>query len=275
MESNLNCTAEKTRGASGLAIWAAVLALCVWPPHASAAATPLIEALERTGRTVEQFWGHFPEVTCQESVLQTKLEKSGKIIYQQETQFDYLVMAETSSEDLAVAESRQVKRQTGKEKDLPLLVTNGFSMMMLVFHPFYQGSFEFSPPVHDVIDGKPALRIDFQHIKGKRSPSVLQLRGRNYPLDWKGTAWIDPGNWSIRRIEAGLEEPMDDVGLRTLHCDVQYAPVHFSSTPETYWLPQVAEIEAETLRQHWRNVHRFTDYRRFSTDVTEKQKDQP
>lgn len=274
MESKSNRIAGKTAGIVRF-VMLSVMMLLVSSPRASAGATPLLEALGRTGRTVEQFWGHFAEVTCQESVLQTKLEKSGKIIYQQETQFDYLVMAETSSEDLAVAESRQVKRQTGKEKDLPLLVTNGFSMMMLVFHPFYQGSFEFSPPADDVFDGKPVLRIDFQHLKGKRSPSVLQLRGRNYPLDWKGTAWIDPQTWSIRRIVAGLAEPMDDVGLRMLHCDVQYAPIHFSTSAEIYWLPQVAEIEAETLRQHWRNVHRFSDYRRFSTDVKEQQKDQP
>ncbi len=253
---------------------AAVASLFAFPHHADAA-TPLIEALGRTGRTVEQFWNHFPEVNCLESVLQTKLEKSGKVAFRQETQFDYLVMAETSSEDLAVAESRQLKKQSGKEKNLPLLVTNGFSMMLLVFHPFYQGSFEFSPPIDDSLDGKPALRIDFVHVKGKRSPSVLQLRGRNYPLDWKGTAWIDPGTWNVRRIEADLAEPMDDVGLRLLHCDVQYAPVRFSTTTDTYWLPQTAEIEAETPRQHWRNVHHFSDYRRFSTDVKEEQKEQP
>ena len=274
MESKLNRIEMNSHMGVRVALLA-TLALCASPLRASAGATPLLEVLGRTGRSVEQFWGRFPEVTCQESVLQTKLEKSGRIIYQQETQFDYLVMAETSSEDLAVAESRQVKRQTGKEKHLPLLVTNGFSMMMLVFHPFYQGSFEFSPPVDDVLDGKPVLRIDFQHLKGRRSPSVLQLRGRNYPLDWKGTAWIDTQTWSIRRIVAGLAEPMEDVGLRTLHCDVQYAPVHFSTSTDVYWLPQVAEIEAETLRQHWRNVHHFSDYRRFSTDVKEQQKDQP
>lgn len=255
-------------------IWAS-WALVAVPLQASARATPLLEALGRTGKAVDQFWEHFPEVNCEESVLQTKLEKNGKIAYQQQTEFDYLVLAETTSEDLSVAESRQVKRQTGKEKDLPLLVTNGFSMMMLVFHPFYQGSFVYSPPEDDVLAGKPVLKIHFQHVKGKSSPSVLQLRGRNYPLDWAGEAWIDPTTWNIVKIEAGLAEPMDDVGLRMLHCAVNYAPVHFSTSAETYWLPQSAEIEAETLRQHWRNVHRFTNYRRFSTDVKEQQKEQP
>jgi hypothetical protein len=34
-------------------------------------------------------------------------------------------------------------------------------------------------------------------------------------------------------------------------------------------MPNEASIEVETKRQHWRNTHRFTDYKRFSVDTAE------
>jgi hypothetical protein len=180
-----------------------------------------------------------------------------------------------NGDDLEVTESRQVRQQPGRTKNLSLLVTNGFSMMVLVFHPYYQNNFEFGQLPSEKVEGRDLLRVHFQHVKGTRSPSALQLGTRNYPLDWEGTAWIDPDTWVIQRIEAGLMAPMGDVGLQVLRCDVRYGPVRFSTAPETYWLPQVAEIEAQTTHQHWRNLHRFTDYRRFSTSVKIRAERQP
>jgi hypothetical protein len=208
-------------------------------------------------------------------VLQAKLEKSGKIIHEQESQFDYLVLVEMSAEELGVTESRQILQQPGKAKNMPLMVSNGFSLMLLIFHPFYQGSFEYAQLTDQWVEGKRLLRIHFQHLKGTRSPSALELRGKDYPLDCEGTAWIDPDTWAVHRIEADLMDAMDDVGLQVLHCDVHYGPVRFSTTAETYWLPQVAEIEVESKHQRWHNVHRFSDYKRFSTAVREEPRKQP
>ena len=38
---------------------------------------------------------------------------------------------------------------------------------------------------------------------------------------------------------------------------------------ETFWFPAEASVEVETPRQHWRNTHRFVDYKRFSVDTEE------
>ena len=43
-----------------------------------------------------------------------------------------------------------------------------------------------------------------------------------------------------------------------------YGPVSVGRTPGQVWLPQSAVVEARTQRQHWRNLHQFSDYRRFS-----------
>jgi hypothetical protein len=266
-------TAGRTQMQRALVAWFCVLLGAASTGGSTAA--PVEEILSRTSHTVQRFWTTFPEVDCTEQVLQTKLEPNGKVSYQQQSQYDYLILVGPPEEEFSVSESRLLQKQDSKGKNIPLLITNGFSMLLLIFHPYFQGSFEFTRMADEALDGQPLLRLHFRHVKGTRSPSALELRGRTYPLEWEGTAWIAPETWAVLRIEAGLAAPMDDVGLHVLHTDVRYAPVHFSTSKDTYWLPQTAEIEAQTPRQRWRNRHRFTDYKRFSTDAKEDPRTQP
>ena len=232
------------------------------------------DVLGRTARAVEKFWEQFSAVTCTESVLQEKLNEHGKVYFKTESAYDYLIMLQISGNDFLVEESRVPVKQAKETKNTPLLVTNGFSTLVLVFHPFFQGGYEFSRPETEQMDGHDVLRVRFQQAPRGRSPSVLKLRQREYPLAWRGSAWIDPPTGAIVKIEAELKESMEDVGLRTLHAAVRYAPVHFTEDAEAHWLPVEAAIEAETPRQHWRNVHRFTNYKYFSVK-TKSQTESP
>lgn len=229
---------------------------------------PLAELLRRAGKAVELFWGQFSSMNCTELVSQAKLGKEGKPVYRQESAFDYLVLTHASSDDLSVEESRVKVRSAGSSKNRPpLLVTNGFSTLALIFHPYFQGSFEYSEPKEESFEGRPALRVGFRHLRGARSPSCLRLRGRDYPLEWAGAAWVEPRSGSLLRIQASLESNLEDLGLQALSADVRYAPVRFSDSPEVYWLPAEATIEAQTVEQRWRNVHRFSNYRHFTVET--------
>lgn len=217
--------------------------------------------VERAGRRVERFWDEFQAVTCTELVTQDKLTPEGKLLLEKKSTYDYLTLLQLADGELSVEESRIERNVSGHKVDRPLLGTAGFATMLLVFHPHFQSSYEFS-------DGLPengARLIRFRHRKGSRSPSVLQLRGRLYPLEWQGEAWVDPVTGSISRIRAALESPMADVGLQMLAINVTYAPVAIGA--EKMLLPESADIEARTVRQHWRNVHRFRDYKKFSVDA--------
>jgi hypothetical protein len=108
------------------------------------------------------------------------------------------------------------------------------------------------------------LLLRFRHIHGRPTTTLLRLSGRDYPLDLAGTAWVDPETGSIVRIKAGLDAPMDDIGLKAIDCDVRYAPMTLSAGESPHWLPSVATIEVATARQHWRNTHQFQEYRQFS-----------
>jgi len=239
-------------------------------PGVEPTADSLNALLDRTGKRVEEFWDHFSAVSCTETVQQVKLGAGGNVLAQRTTSFDYLVILQLAGDDLTVEESRQVQGQPKKEKNKPLLTTSGFSILLLIFHPIFQNSYEYTMASVEETGGRKLQQVHFEHVHGRRSPSTLQLRGRDYPLEWQGSAWIDPRTGYIDRISAELKSSMDDVGLKKLSSEVQYTPVHFSTEKQTAWLPDVAVIEAATEHQHWRNTHMFSQYRRFSvtTDAT-------
>jgi hypothetical protein len=234
---------------------------------ASAGPIPTPELLRRTGKAVEQFWDQLSSVDCTENVIQVKLGAKGKVLSRQESAFDYLVLLQLAGNDIVLDESRWPLRETSNANKLPLLVTNGFSLFAFVFHPAYQSAFEFSEPEPAQVEGKEFWLVRFRHVKNSRSPSVLKIREREYPIEWQGTAWVEQSSGAIARISAGLTSRMEDIGLLSLNADVRYAPVEFREAPGPHWLPAVATVEVETVKQHWRNTHTFSNYRHFSVEV--------
>jgi hypothetical protein len=256
--------------------FAGVIVLIVFLHGTQCVAAP-VDLLERTGRQVSGFLDQFSQLKCTEEVTQTKLVKKltkESIEYREQQTFDYLVLAQGSGDDLVIQESRLQQRASEHKKNVPLLVTNGFATLSLVFHPYYQQAFNFDAPEDEIVNGRKLVKIHFQHIKGKRSPTVLLLRGREYPLELKGTAWIDPETAAIVRMQAELQDDMTDVGLHAFNSEVEYAPVHFQGMSATPWLPSIARIELETAKQRWRNIHRFTNYQEFSVSTDESVKTQ-
>ncbi len=248
----------------------AAIALLAPVAYAQAATeAPLTRLLDQIGRQVGNFWQYVPGVTCIETLTQEKLGDKGKPLFQEKSTYDYLVLLQASGDEIAVDESRIEKSRKESKGKASLLLTNGFSILALIFHPMYQGRYEFTQLPDDVMEGRHLLRIGFHQLEKERSPSVLVLRGRDYPLPWKGMAWIDPGNFAVIRIACGLDAPMEDIGLLKLEATVNYDPIRFSGT-ETYWLPARAVIEASTRRQHWRNTHSFNNYRRFDVETEVK-----
>jgi hypothetical protein len=230
--------------------------------------------LALTGKQVSQFLDQFSEVKCTEQVEQLRLTKHGRVEYQEISTFDYLVIAQNTANDVDLQESRLALNPAEHKKNTPLLVTNGFATLELIFHPSYQPSFTFTNAGTEMIDGKPLVKIEFRHVKGGKSPTALLLRGREFPLELAGTAWVEAQTGIIHRMNAGLAESMSDLGLEKLNTDVRYSAVKFAGSPDAYWFPTDAVIEVETQRQHWRNLHHFTKYQQFNVSTQESVKPQ-
>jgi hypothetical protein len=229
--------------------------------------------LQRTGDEMSEYVEKFSDVRCNEKVVQEKFKNNGKdkIDLREESTYDYLLILSNTGGELTLSESRlAVHEAKADKKNRSLLVSNGFATLFLVFHPLYANSFEFTELEDEVVDGQRLTKVAFQHIRGSRTPAALALRGREYPLELAGTAWIDPETSAIRKINAGIGASMADVGLSTLHTEVEFAPYAFHDPDKTYWFPARAVVEVETPRQHWRNTHEFTNYKRFSVSTEEQ-----
>lgn len=253
-----------------LAIVSLLLAAALRPPLCAAAGPAAFDSfLSRTSGLVSGLLDEFSDVKCTERVTQEKLGKNGKVEYKEDSTYDYLVILSNSGGELTLDESRVEQEQAKRKKQVPLLVTNGFAMGFLVFHPYYANSFEFRDDGEGTANGQLLRKVHFRHVRGRRSPTALALRGREYPLELEGDAWIDPASGAITRMTSSIPVGIEDLGLRALRSEVEYAPVSFHDAAKPPWLPVTATIEVETVRQHWRNTHRFSDYKRFSVSTQE------
>jgi hypothetical protein len=248
-----------------------VFLVCVATRPVRAAGDPLEELLHRTSEQVTSYLNRISEVSCNERVTQEKLGDSGKTVEKEESVFNYLILLSSTNGELSLVESRLADEgKPAKKVQRPLLVSNGFSTLFLVFHPYYAAGFKFSVAGEETVNGRLVAKVHFEHVPGTRTPAALAVGGREFPLDLSGTAWIDLETGTITRIVAGVETGMEDVGLRTLRSDIEYAPVTFHNSQDASWLPSQATIEVETRHQHWRNVHQFSEYKRFSVDTKEQ-----
>jgi hypothetical protein len=245
--------------------------ICVGATPDVSHANNLNDLLGRTSSQVVGFLDQFSDVKCTEQVQQEKLGKDGKVERKEESTYDYLVILTNTGGELGLDESRlAVKEGRADKKNTPMLISNGFATLFLVFHPYYADSFKFALAGEALVDNRPLVKVSFEHVLGTRSPAALALRGREYPLELSGMAWIDPQTGIITRIEAGIRNTLQDVGLKSLQSEVEFAPSQFRDMKAPYWFPSVATVEVETPRQHWRNTHRFTEYKRFSVSTEEQ-----
>ncbi|MBZ5654259.1 MAG: hypothetical protein LAO56_03165 [Acidobacteriia bacterium] len=232
---------------------------------------PLEQILNLTSQRVSDFLDQFSNVKCVEQVTQAKLKPNGKVELEEQSSFDYLAILTNAGGELSLDESRlPVKQATAdRKKDISMLLSNGFGTLFLVFHPYYAGSFEFTDAGSETVEGHNARKVHFAHTRNTRSIAALALRGREYPLELSGNAWLDPETGNILRMEAGIGSTLEDVGMKTLQASVRFAPIAFSKDQLVYWFPSEAVVEVETPKQHWRNSHRFTSYKQFSVSTEE------
>ena len=229
----------------------------------AAAMQPLLQAR----KSVEFFFENSVNVVCSESITQVIVGKNSTPAYREESKYEYQLQAISLGGNLKLKETRDVQKQAFRDPARTLLITKGFATLLLIVHSDYESSYEFEPAGEEN-DGELTLsKFNFKSVPGASSPAALQLRGKNYPLPLSGTIWIDKSAGIITRMVAAVDSSLSDLGLQAMKSDIHYGLVQFHDPDERYWVPMSAVIDVETSRQHWRNVHRFTAYKRFRGSI--------
>jgi hypothetical protein len=239
------------------------------PPPATAPnpVSPEIEAFERARSLVDKFFEQSTNVVCTENVSQTMIGKNGKATYSEDSVFDYQLQANANSGSLRLVESRDTRKAAFRDSSRTLLITNGFTALLLIMHPSYESSYTFDPAGQENVDNVTYFKINFKAVPGAGSPAALQLRRQNYPLPLSGTIWIEPQSGAVAKLVASLDSSLNDLGFQGMRSEIHYATIRFHDPDESYWMPISAIIDVETPRQHWRNIHRFTGYKRFRATI--------
>lgn len=230
-------------------------------------ATSLASLLDLAAKSADREIVALAAVACTETVVETKVNPKDKTEERRRQTFDYLVLVDTEDGEMAITESR-VEQGKPKNAAKPLLASTGFSTIILILHPHYQNSFEFSDLGSIDEGGRQWRRIGFEFRPGKRSPSVLHTGAREYPLAWKGEVRMDENTGQVEWIHASLGSQLSEIGLESLETTVRYGPQAGQESAD--WLPAEAVIELRTRHQHWRNVHTFAGYRHFDVVTSEK-----
>jgi hypothetical protein len=231
----------------------------------------LSDLLARTSGQTAAFLEQFSDVKCTEQVRQEKLGKNDKVELKEDSTYDYLMILTNAQGELNLSESRIPMHEAKRDrKNTSMLLSNGFATLFLVFHPYYSSAFTFTLAGEELIAGRMLDKVEFQHVPGMKSPAALALRGREYPLELSGTAWLDPQTGSIAKIQAGIANTLRDVGLNSLSSEIDFSPLKFSDSKQEFWFPAQARVEVETPRQHWRNLHQFSAYKKFSVNTEEQ-----
>src|SRR5579862_848910 len=169
-------------------------------------------AIDRAQKQITAYLDKLADFHCTESVTQQKLNPNGHIEATEHAKYDYLIMMNGTGDEFQLNESRiEAANARGKQTQLPMLVTNGVATVLLVFHPYYRDSFTFEAGAEENVDGHTAIPVHFAHIAGRRTPAALALRGREYPLELEGTAWLDQQSGEVVKVEANLQHDMTDV----------------------------------------------------------------
>ena len=236
------------------------------PSPAAAQSVVPVNLVDQAQKQVVAYLAKLADLHCIEDVVQEKLKPNGGVELSSKSQFDYFLYMQGNSYDFQLSESR-LEVGTQKPARQSLLLTNGFSTLLLVFHPYYRNAFEFTTGPAETLEGRSVTPVHFAHIQGGRTPAALALRGREFPLELEGTAWLDANSGQVVRMDAGLEREMTDVGMKSLRIRVDYMPSPKAS--DHFMVPARAVVELQTPRQHWRNTHTFHNYKVFSTEANQ------
>jgi len=239
---------------------------------AATEATPTasLDPLTKARKHVQEYFEKFTDLTCKESVTQLVLNEGGHTIYRENSSYDYQFETSGPGDLLQFHETRESHSPAFRDASRTLLVTTGFASLLLVAHPMYEASYTFEPAGNETIGGVSYSIVTFAPVPGATSPASLRLRGRNYPLPMSGALWIEQESGAIIKLEARVDSGLSDLGLKGMRSEVHYATHTFHNPDEAVWIADSAIIDVETPRQHWRNLHRFTDYKRFNVNVQQE-----
>lgn len=241
------------------------------PRVALGSACNLEDVLQKAGQRIQEFVKNVERFTATESLVHDTIGKSGEVSRTEKRQYNYLVSIEQIRSDLFDVEEY---RSSSSSADAPGgIITRGLPALVLIFHPYYSGTFSMKCEGLANLNGKPAWQIYFR----QRADQPNRIRsykigenGPSHPVALKGRAWFDADTYQIIGLQSDLIDALPDLRLTVDHVTLEYGPVHFGSRGVDMWLPQTAELYSDLRGKRIHRRLNFTNYLLFAVDDKER-----
>ena len=237
-------------------------------PAADQKQLPLI--LKNTGRNVDIFTHNLGDLIANEDLTQQKLNPDGKIKAKLHSQDEYLIL-QHGYEWGANAEYRMDKsgnrlESVGLQKGF--LVTAGYALSCVSFATASQPQSDFRYLGDQKVGPRDAFVVSFAQRPGDATfKTVMRGMGHEVEMLTQGILWIDKTTFQILRMRTDLLTPNAELRLSQSTTDVTFSEFQLQNTPAPLWLPNDVSVFILINGEKYRNLHRYTNYRRYQVAV--------
>jgi hypothetical protein len=240
----------------------------LWAPPDVDAAIPSIsdtppcvlsEVLAYAGQRSTELVDELQNFTARETIRYRQMDEFGISLDGTTSLFDYAVDFKPRSTSLVVSEARQ---PVGGPSTLPEDARDtGLPALALIFHPFYQGDYDFRCEGLATWNNGPAWVVYFSQRKGRPSRThSFRSPTATYPAALKGRAWISKESYQVLHLETSLIKGIGMLSLKNYAVSVNYAQIHFRSRDVSVWLPQDSVTYSEFVAHRDVVEHTFKDF---------------
>jgi VWFA-related protein len=227
--------------------------------------------LQKLGRSVDDFVRELGDLIAHEDVTQEKLNAKGKIQAKERVQDNYLILHH-GNELGASAEYRMDEKGNrlgpiGLEKGY--VITAGYALSCIRFSTVVQPQSRFRYLGEEKMDSRETYVVGFAQRPGVATfvNSVRGAGGVDVDMLTQGILWVDKNNFQIIRMRSDLLTPNNEIRLDQLTTEVAFGEVQLQDIPNPLWLPRDVDVSMEIEKQKFRNLHHYTDYRRYRVSV--------
>jgi hypothetical protein len=228
--------------------------------------------LQKTGQRVQEFYQEFSNTSSKEYVLMQMLGFSGKAERSHSRDFNYMMIYHPDDNKPLLEEYRTDKKNQPIDQEViqGYFLTSGYAAFSLNFHPKYQPSLRFRYLGRQRSKARAHLIAFVQkpEIKDLMIAYTNALSGKTVRLPVQGIAWIDPGTYQILRLRINLLGLGNSSMMTEQTADIQFSEVNFAELQKPMLMLREVVVVITIANQVFRNYHRYSDYKLFSTSST-------
>ena len=235
-------------------------------------ALPII--LQNMGDSMDNFVRDIGDLIAHEDVTQQKLTAHGKVKAKERVQDNYLILHH-GYEWGASAEYRMDDKGNHLGSiglEMGYLVTSGYALSCISFSTVAQSQSRFRYLGEQKVDSRETYVLAFAQQPGEATFTTVMRGTGATEVDMltQGILWVDKNGFQIIRMRSDLLVPNKEIRLDQLTTEVTFGEVQLQDVPNPLWLPSHVEVYIEIGDQKFRNLHFYTNYRRYRVSAKMK-----